>query len=488
MQKYQVLARKYRPQKFCDVVGQEVIVTTLKNALRFEKIAHAYLFCGGRGTGKTTLARLFAKALNCLSLQENQEPCNQCASCTEIMNGQSMDVIEIDGASNRGIDDIRQINEMVGYVPSHGRYKIYIIDEVHMLTKEAFNALLKTLEEPPPQAKFFFATTEPHKILPTVISRCQRFDLGRIATAQIISKLEEIGKDLHREIDPDALHKIANLSEGSLRDAESLFDQILCFVDGKITADTVSQVFGLVSEEHFFALDAAFSETRLGFAFELVSSLFKAGKDLSHFMSQLINHYRMIAVCKTLGEQDLQGPLATRYMQSSRLYTLQQSLYLLEYLITAESNLQKSLSPRIYLENTLLHIIRSKNRIPIEVLVRRLSELESLHGRAAPERASLPQEIKPPISIAPLPEKASLPQETKPLISIAPLPEKAEPPSQQKSEKKPQPQETKPQVSAEPPLEQKTDKSSLTPPSLKHQSHYDTLMRFAAVELEGSLK
>ncbi len=509
MQKYQVLARKYRPQKFSDVVGQEVIVTTLKNALRLEKIAHAYLFCGGRGTGKTTLARLFAKALNCLNLQENQEPCNECASCTEIMAGQSMDVIEIDGASNRGIDDIRQINEMVGYVPSDGRYKIYIIDEVHMLTKEAFNALLKTLEEPPPQAKFFFATTEPHKILPTVISRCQRFDLGRIATAQIVSKLEEIGKDLKREIDPEALHKIAALSEGSLRDAESLFDQILCFLEGKITADTVSQVFGLVSEEHFFALDTAFSEMRLAFAFELVSSLFHAGKDLSHFMSQLIHHYRLIAISKTLGEQDIQGPLAARYMQSSRLYTQQQSLYLLEYLVTAESNLQKSLSPRIFLENTLLHIIRSKNRIPIEVLVRRLSELESMHGgplrslEALPAIAQMPEEIKSPIPIpaAKIPEKPTPPQDITP---PAKTPGKQTPPQDitlatKGPDKQTPPQDIPPPAKGpdKPPLSQKAKPPELTPEkaennsspaSLKHQSHYDTLMRFAAVELEGSLK
>lgn len=217
MQKYQVLARKYRPQSFQDVVGQEVVVTTLKNAIRLSKVAHAYLFCGGRGTGKTTLARLFAKALNCEKLNCDQEPCNQCSSCLDIMAGQSLDVIEIDGASNRGIDDIRQINEMVGYVPSHGRYKIYIIDEVHMLTKEAFNALLKTLEEPPPQAKFFFATTEAHKILPTIISRCQRFDLGRISITQITSKLEQIAKDLQRDVDADALHKIAELPIISLK-------------------------------------------------------------------------------------------------------------------------------------------------------------------------------------------------------------------------------------------------------------------------------
>src|SRR3989344_5068218 len=235
-QKYQVIARKYRPQSFSDVVGQGPAVTTLKNAIRFDKVAHAYLFCGSRGVGKTTLARLFAKALNCSSPTSDLEPCNECPSCVEITSGQSLDVIEIDGASNRGIDDIRQINETVGYAPALGKYKIYIIDEVHMLKKEAFNALLKTLEEPPEKAKFFFATSEPHKGLPTIISRCQRFDLARIQPSLIASKLGSIARDLNRDVEPAALHLIASFAEGSLRDAESLFDQILCFAQNQIAA------------------------------------------------------------------------------------------------------------------------------------------------------------------------------------------------------------------------------------------------------------
>lgn len=377
MQKYQVIARKYRPQNFKDVVGQSTIVTTLKNALKFQKIAHAYLFCGGRGSGKTTLARLFAKSLNCQNLQENFEPCNHCSSCLEITSGQSLDVMEIDGASNRGIDDIRQINENVGYVPSHGKFKIYIIDEVHMLTKEAFNALLKTLEEPPAQAKFFFATTEPHKILPTIISRCQRFDLQRIDIPLIVGKLKQIAVDLQRDVCDDALYKIAELSDGSLRDAQSLFDQILCFIDGRIEQEAVRQVFGLVPQEHFFQLDQAFEEGNFAFAFNLIDYLYKAGKDLGHFMTQLIDHFRQIAICKTQGPQNLQGSSSAKYLQQSKLYTQSQSLYILEYLIQSETQLQKSLCPRVFVENSLLHILRSKNKIPVEILIKRLLELES---------------------------------------------------------------------------------------------------------------
>ena len=229
MSTYQVLARKYRPQHFNEVLGQDAIVTTLKNAIKHNRLAHAYLFCGSRGTGKTTLARVFAKALNCQSPTSDAEPCNKCSSCKEIAAGNALDVLEIDGASHRGIDDIRQINETVGYASSSGKYKIYIIDEVHMLTKEAFNALLKTLEEPPLKVIFLFATTEPHKVLPTILSRCQRFNLNRISLDTIVDKLRQIAIDQNVEIDEEALYLLAQRAEGGLRDAESLFDQIIAF-------------------------------------------------------------------------------------------------------------------------------------------------------------------------------------------------------------------------------------------------------------------
>lgn len=472
MKKYQVLARKYRPQQFKDVVGQEVIVTTLKNALRFDRLAHAYLFCGSRGTGKTTLARLFAKALNCKNLTEEFEPCNTCSSCLEITAGQSLDVIEIDGASNRGIDDIRNINEMVGYIPSDGKFKIYIIDEVHMLTKEAFNALLKTLEEPPQQAKFFFATTEPHKILPTIISRCQRFDLKRILSSQIILKLDQIAKDLEREVEEEALYLIAELSDGSLRDAESLFDQLLCFVDTIVKKDTVQQVFGLIPGQYFFALDLAFAEYRLSYAFELVEELYKMGKDLSHFMSQLIEHYRIIVNHKI--NPDLSSA-TSNYAQSSKKYTLQQSLYLLEYLITKEPLLQKSVSPRIFLETVLLHIIRSKNKVPVESLVRKLLEMESSLSLQAKQFPQEKQAIAKPPSVEKKPQEDISQSEKIPSIKEQDTPPLATslntPNAMQKDVEV---------LSQELPKEQSNAIS-------QGQNHYDTLMRFAAVELEGSL-
>jgi len=499
--RYQVLARKYRPQAFRDVVGQQSAVTTLKNAIRFDKIAHAYLFCGSRGVGKTTLARLFAKALNCQSPTPELEPCNQCSSCLEISSGQSLDVIEIDGASNRGIDDIRQINETVGYAPSHGRYKIYIIDEVHMLTKEAFNALLKTLEEPPEQVKFFFATTEAHKVLPTIISRCQRFDLARIQPTLIAAKLQEIATDLGRTVEAEALELVASFAEGSLRDAESLFDQILCFAEETITGSIVRQSLGLVSQELFFNLDKAFSEYQLSYAFELVDQLFQTGKDLAHFLEQLIEHYRNITLARTVGSPH----------PSAKLYTQQQALHIFDLLIQAEAAFQKSPYPRITLESILLQIIRSKHRVPIEVLTRRIME-GKVEGRSQQEEVK--EEVvvaaPPPAIKAEVKEEvvAAPPPAVKEETVVAPIVKQEEkivlPPEPVRAEK---PVEVVPQPPAEEktpvlkpvpfnPYQAKKEAVSEVKPSPKtpsplperHPSHYDTLIRFAAVELEGTVK
>jgi DNA polymerase-3 subunit gamma/tau len=472
--RYQVLARRYRPKVFQDVLGQEPAVITLKNAIRFQRLAHAYLFCGSRGVGKTTLARLFAKALNCQSLTPDFEPCGKCPSCLEIASGQSLDVIEIDGASNRGIDDIRQINETAMYAPSHGGYKIYIIDEVHMLTKEAFNALLKTLEEPPERAKFFFATTEAHKVLPTIISRCQRFDLARISPSTIALKLKEIANDLSRPVENEALELIASFSDGSLRDAESLFDQILCFSDSGITAAIVRQTLGLAPKELFSLLDSAFAACHLPFAFELVETLFQTGKDLAHFFEELIEHYRNIvhAKCKNLSD--------------GKIYSLPQALYILDLLIQAESSFQKSAFQRIALESILLQIIRSKNRIPIEVLVRHLTEnADKLPKELPPEQPlELPREMVPE-------QPLGLPREMVPEQPKAPAPA---PEVIKEVEPVAEPQATPPVLKTVPfnPYVVKSEVVKEEPKPLavaqKPQSHYDTIIRFAAVEFEGIIK
>lgn len=375
--KYQIFARKYRPQTFKEVIGQEHIVTTLKNALKLKKVSSAYLFAGSRGTGKTTLARILAKALNCNNSIEDNEPCNDCTSCKEITSSNSLDVIEIDGASNRGIDDIRQINDTVGYAPSSGKYKIYIIDEVHMLTKEAFNALLKTLEEPPPSIKFFLATTEPNKVLPTIISRCQRFDLHRIPHNLLVAKLDGIAKENLKEVEEEALHLIARFAEGSLRDAESLLDQILCYGEDKIYVTLVEKYLGFSPKDFFFELDFAINDRNYKFAFELSERIFSSGKDFLFCLEELMEHFRNILLAK------LKEPLSSlseysqkNYLKNSEWYSEEQILFILETLMHAFRGVQRSPFKRGSFELLLLEILKSKDRIPLPLIAKKLLELE----------------------------------------------------------------------------------------------------------------
>lgn len=459
-EEYQVLARRYRPKTFQEVIGQEAIVTTLKNGMKQNRLSHAYLFSGPRGTGKTTLARLLAKALNCHDLNPDLEPCNACSSCREIASGHSLDVIEIDGASNRGIDDIRQINETVGYLASSGKYRIYIIDEVHMLTKEAFNALLKTLEEPPPSIKFFFATTEPHKVLPTILSRCQRFNLRRLPQSAIIEKLRMIAADLNREIEPEVFALVASRAEGGLRDAESLFDQLLSFHEGKITSKNAEDALGALSFDVFFELDRAGKEGKLAAAFDISAQVFNEGKDLAFFVQNLIEHYRTLLLIKTAGINssalEIPSELVQRYQDSSELYIKEQLLSLLELCLDAENNLRSAPSPRIALEGLLLKILRGHRKIPLDHLVERLIELENrLKGAPAAEPVILKETPKVPV---------------KEIVKAAPAPK----------------QEPKPEPKPEPKQDLKSEPLKITPiapPSARH----DTLLQFAAVELEGKI-
>lgn len=466
MAEYQVLARKYRPQTFAEVVGQEAIVTTLRNAIKFKRLAHAYLFCGARGTGKTTLARLFAKALNCSSPTPEGEPCNSCSSCKEITSGNSLDVLEIDGASHRGIDEVRQINETVGYSAAMGGYKIYIIDEVHMLTKEAFNALLKTLEEPPAHVKFFFATTEPHKVLPTILSRCQRCNLSRIPLDKIADKLQSICSDLNIEIEQEALMLIAQVADGGLRDAESLLDQIHAFQGGKISLDTVTTILGMVSRECFFELDRAGKEGNLSFAFELAHQVFAQGKDLVHFVESLTEHMRHLLMVKLAGKEApflvLSEAEREKYESAAKLYTQEQCLTLLDHLTEATQQIRFAPSGKVALEAILLKVLRSHQRLPVEFLVRRLTELEqSFGGKEPPEPKKAPKEP--------------------PEISKGSISEDPTPSPRDLGQKKPASQPP-----AKPPAPPSGPEArSLTPDK---QRKYDTLLQFAAVELEGTVQ
>ncbi len=359
---YQALARRYRPQRFADVLGQEAIVTTLINALQGDRLAHAYLFSGARGTGKTTLARILAKAINCEQRQDG-EPCNSCPSCHEITSGASLDILEIDGASHRGIDDIRQINETVGYAAPKGHHKVYIIDEVHMLTKEAFNALLKTLEEPPPKVKFFFATTEPHKIPPTIISRCQRFQLSRLTPELIITKLRAECQELSATITDPALSLIAQAAEGGMRDAESILDQVLSFHGQEIDEQAVADVLGLAPKTTYIRLDEAAKTHDLSIPFDIVDEVFSSGRDLTHFITGLIEHHR--------------SHLLHAISNTPTPYTRAQLLTLLDDLLLAQERFRHAPSKRIALEMMLTRIVRTPRQIPLEELVDRLISLES---------------------------------------------------------------------------------------------------------------
>ena len=300
---YQVLARKYRPQVFSEVVGQQHVTQTLSNALTSDRLHHAYIFAGARGIGKTTVARILAKALNCEN-RVGSEPCGKCSACVEITDGSSLDVQEIDGASNTSVEDIREIRERVKYMPSSGRYKIYIIDEVHMLSNSAFNALLKTLEEPPAHVVFIFATTESHKIPATILSRCQRYDFRRISPELIVETLTHIANDESVDIEPDAIRLIAGEATGSLRDAESLFDQAIAFAGDRVTAGTIQSMLGFLDREMLFGLADALIDGDPKRALVTLDDLFKNGADLVRFgmdVLEVLRHMLILSECGDAG-------------------------------------------------------------------------------------------------------------------------------------------------------------------------------------------
>ena len=381
-QQYQVLARKWRPQQFDDVVGQEHVTTTLKNAIEQNRLAHAYLFVGPRGIGKTSTARIFAKALNCVK-GPTTTPCDKCENCKEIMAGNSLDVLEIDGASNRGIDEVRELRETCRYAPARGRFKIYIIDEVHMLTKEAFNALLKTLEEPPPHVRFFFATTEPQKVLPTILSRCQRFDLSRIPASLLIKRLKEIARAEKVTIEEEALAAIARGAEGSLRDAESTLDQLIAFCGDKISEKDVLSVFGLVAHDKIAALTDALIDGETSTALTIIKELDEVGKDLQRLLADLLDHFRNLLVLTLSGDTAGAGLLELADTELQLLKAQAQRidsdavLRMIDALAAAEGRLRYALSKRIFFEIALVKAIKTRQLTGIEAVLKKLNELKA---------------------------------------------------------------------------------------------------------------
>ncbi|MGC8594473.1 MAG: DNA polymerase III subunit gamma/tau [Candidatus Kryptoniota bacterium] len=375
---YLVTARKWRPMRFDEVTAQEHVTITIKNSIRSNRIAHAYLFSGPSGVGKTTTARILAKAINCPNVKEG-EPCNECDVCREITEGRSLDVIEIDGASNRGIDEIRDLRESVRYLPSSLRYKVYIIDEVHMLTKEAFNALLKTLEEPPPYAIFILATTEPHRVLPTIMTRCQRFDFRRIEIEMIMERLRYIAAEEKIKIDEESLVAIAKKSDGSMRDALSIFDQVVAFCGSEIRHDSVIEALSLVDEELFFKMTSIIVDRDFNGAILLASEIFSRGYDIVEFLNGLAEHLRnLLIVCSTKTADLLEASnfYKQRYLDAAKAFDTPDLLRLLKVVTDAVQQIRYVSQPRIKLEMTLLQLVNMEKSISLDLLFQEIEMLK----------------------------------------------------------------------------------------------------------------
>jgi len=383
---YEVLARKWRPGQFQDVVGQDHVTRTLQNAIRAKRIAHAYLFVGPRGIGKTSLARIFAKSLNCVE-GPTVTPCDKCDSCIEIGKGSNLDVMEIDGASNNGVEQVRELRDTVKYAPVKGRFKIFIIDEVHMLSQAAFNALLKTLEEPPAHVKFFFATTEPEKLLPTIISRCQRYDLRRIPTPRIADRLREIVKDEKVKVDEDALMAIARGSDGGLRDAESALDQLIAFCGTTIKEADVLTVFGLTSREMLERLVKSILKGDIPALIDQAAELDSVGKDFQRLLVDLLRVFRDILVCLCVsspGENlELTSGSIEWLSEMARGTDGERVLRIVTMLMEGEDKMRYSLSRRTLFEMLMVRCARAATVVSLDEIVRQVQEMRA--GNPLPE-------------------------------------------------------------------------------------------------------
>ena len=372
---YQVIARKWRPQTFDDIVGQDAVAQTLKNAILHNRVAHAYLFAGARGVGKTSTARILAKALNCQN-GPTTDPCNLCDTCQEITAGNSIDVLEIDAASNRGIDEIRELRENVKYAAAKDRYKVFIIDEVHMLTTEAFNALLKTLEEPPPQVVFVLATTELHKVPSTILSRCQHFNFRAISYQEILSQLSRIAASEQIQISHESLHAIARASEGSMRDAQSQLEQIISFCGKEIRDELVKELLGVVPHQMLEDFTQAIIQSDARELVRLVDRLVQSGLSLQHFVREMISHVRNLMMLKIIGTDPQLIPLAPAEMARGReiadQFTEEDLTRFFGILVSTESDMRWSSQPRFHLEMGLMKILQVKKLVSIEELLANL--------------------------------------------------------------------------------------------------------------------
>jgi len=377
--------RKWRPQSFEELIGQERVTRTLQNAIRTGRVVHAYLFAGHRGTGKTTTARILAKALNCAQ-GPTPTPDNTCPNCQAIAGGHSLDVIEIDAASNRGIEEIRELRDRIRLAPTEGRKKIYIIDEAHMLTTEAANALLKTLEEPPEHAVLVLVTTEPHRLPPTILSRCQRFDFRRVSQREIIARLRHIAETEGFAIEDAALTLIATAADGSVRDAESILDQLGAFAEGPISAQDVQAVLGILAEEVSLRLAASVLARDAPAALELVGQVINEGKDVRQVMRTLLDHFRDLLVLRPGGAGEVIDTTERRLQalrEQAQTTTVEEILRALNVLSAADAEARWSPQPRLALEIALIRLCRPEMDPTLEGLRTRISALEQRLGTAA---------------------------------------------------------------------------------------------------------
>ena len=374
---YEVFARKYRPQTFDDLVGQSHVSQTLKNAVAQNRLAHAYLFVGPRGIGKTSTARILAKALNCVN-GPTVTPCGVCDNCREIAAGNSLDVIEIDGASNNSVEDVRELRDNVRYAPAKGRYKIYLIDEVHMLSSAAFNALLKTLEEPPPHVKFIFATTEPQKVLPTILSRCQRFDLHRIPANLIAQHLQFIAGKEKFSLEPAAAHAIARGAEGGMRDAESMLDQLVAFCGDPISEADVLKVFGFTSQQTVANFTDKILRSATADAVQLLHEQCEAGKDMMRLMADLISYLRDLLVFKVKPDalnEDVDLELQKSLAAQAELIETDRLLELIDQFADAESRMKWAPNKKLHFEVALIKAIQSLSQVTLNEVIENLNAL-----------------------------------------------------------------------------------------------------------------
>lgn len=415
---YEVLARKWRPKNFDDVVGQDHVTRTLKNAIEADRVAHAYLFVGSRGIGKTSLARIFAKVLNC-EKGPTATPCDKCTNCLEITAGSSLDVIEIDGASNNGVEQVRDLREQVQFVPANSKYKVIIIDEVHMLTAQAFNALLKTLEEPPAHVKFIFATTEGDKVLATIVSRCQRFDLHRIPSTLIVERLRHICEYERIKVDDDTLLAIARGAEGGMRDALSALDQLISFKGNELGEEDVLAVFGLISRQSLEELAQAILNGEVGTILQKVAIFDSVGKDMRRMTVELMEYFRNLLVYLYVGAEietlDVTPEQIEALAKLAKLTNANRVVQITELLADMEARLRYALSVRTLIELTLIRCARAAKVVSLDEVLRKLNELRTV--RAVREPPSPPASA-PVRAVREPPSSSSSPPAQSPARSV----------------------------------------------------------------------